>query len=50
MSNEEILKQVEILLERKLTPEEHKFLTIANEGLKSSKKPPQQMSKPAKIA
>ena len=50
MSNEDILKQVEILLERKLTPEEHKFLVIANEGMKSPRKPPQQSSKPAKIA
>ena len=50
MSNEELLKQVERLLERKLTPEEHKFLLIANESLQPHKKPPRQEAKTAKIA
>jgi len=50
MSNKQLFRQVEGLLERKLTPEEHTFLTLASETLKLPRKPPQQASKPAKIA
>jgi len=51
MSNEEIFRQVETLLERKLTQEECKFLTVASQSFKPEKKPPQQTAKTgAKIA
>jgi hypothetical protein len=50
MSNEELFQQVESLLDRKLTPEEYTFLTVAKESLKPDKNPPHQIAKPAKIA
>jgi len=52
MSNEEIIKQVENLLERKLTQEECRFLTVAGGRLgQDSKKPiPQTVKVTTKIA
>ena len=51
MSNEEILRQVESLLERKLTREEYKFLAVASQALKQEKKPSHPTAKPnARIA
>jgi hypothetical protein len=37
MSNEQIFQQVRFLLQRNLTPEEHKFLTLASEALRREK-------------
>ena len=45
MSNEELFRQVENLLERKLTQEECKFLAVAGETLKPDKKLPYQTVK-----
>ena len=51
MSNEELFRQVETLLERKLTKEEYKFLAVAGQSLKPEKKPSSQTARPnARIA
>ena len=51
MSNEELFRQVEVLLQRKLTSEERRFLVLASEVLNQKKKPPYKVVKvSAKIA
>jgi len=51
MSNEQLFRQVEILLQRKLTPEEGRFLVLASEVVNQKKKPPYKVAKAsAKIA
>jgi hypothetical protein len=42
MSNEELFQRVQLLLQRKLTPEECRFLAIANKVLSADKKPLQK--------
>ncbi len=43
MSNEQLFQQVRLLLQRNLTPDEHRFLTLASEALRQEKS---QQSKP----
>ncbi|MGC2108858.1 MAG: hypothetical protein WA655_05030 [Candidatus Korobacteraceae bacterium] len=45
MSNQQLFEQVENLLRRKLTPEECKFLALANEVLQQKKDPPRNSRK-----
>jgi hypothetical protein len=45
MSNDELFQQVQLLLQRKLTPEECRFLTLAGEVLNGKHKPPQETKK-----
>lgn len=42
MSNQELFKQVEHLLQRQLTPEECKFLALASEVLQKKEGPPRK--------
>jgi DNA replication initiation complex subunit (GINS family) len=44
MSNEQLFQQVRLHLERNLTPEERKFLTLASQAIRQEKDQP---SKPA---
>lgn len=39
MSNEQLFQQVRLLLQRNLTADEHKFLTLASEALRLEKTP-----------
>jgi hypothetical protein len=39
MSNEQLFQQVQFLLQRNLTADEHKFLTLASEALRREKMP-----------
>jgi hypothetical protein len=54
MSNEQIFQQVRYLLQRNLTPEEHKFLSLASQTIGQGKEQPPKMAtgkpKVAKIA
>lgn len=47
MSNEQLFQQVRLLLQRNLTADEHKFLTLASEALRLEKTP-QPKPAPAK--
>lgn len=51
MSNEDLFERVQLLLQRKLTPEECQFLMLAKEVLGAEKKPLQRAAAAnAKIA
>lgn len=39
MSNEQLFQQVRFLLQRNLTADEHKFLSLASEALRQEKTP-----------
>lgn len=43
MSNEQLFQQVTFLLQRNLTPDEHRFLTLASEALR------QEQNSPSKV-
>lgn len=51
MSDEELFEQVQLLLQRNLTAEERQFLVLANQVVRSEKKPLQKAAAAAvKIA
>lgn len=43
MSNEQLFQQVRLLLQRNLTPEERKFLTLASQTIGQAKEPQSKM-------
>lgn len=44
MSNDQLFQQVTFLLQRSLTPDEQKFLTLASQAIRQEKNPQSKMA------